>query len=94
MTIDYEALTLVAGPYNDIHTGKVSVYTVNGLPPPLCAEIRGGGQQWPGYRFLVSEITGTSLMHPVHPPKSSQEPTGALDDLKNYLRLRYPQSAH
>ena len=78
MTIDYDALTLVAGPHKDSHTGKVSAYTVNGLPSPLCAEIRGGGQQWPGYRFLVSETTGTSLMHPLYSPKSSQEPAGRL----------------
>jgi hypothetical protein len=91
MTIDYAALTLVAGPYTNLHTGKISTYTVKGLPSPLYAEIRGGGQQWPGYQFFVSE-NGGAPMHPLYPPKSSPEAEGALDDLKHYLRPRYPQS--
>jgi hypothetical protein len=86
MTIDYDALTLVAGKFTDLNTGKVSAYIVSGLPSPLYAEIRGGGQQWPGYQFLISGILGPSPIHPLHPPKTSPVPEGALDDLKNYLR--------
>jgi len=85
MGIDLDALALVAGPSKNLHTGKISTYTVNGLPSPLYAEIRGGGQQWPGYRFVISESGGTPI-HPLYPPKTSQEAEGALDDLKEYLK--------
>jgi hypothetical protein len=91
MTIDYAALALKAGASENLHTAKTAMYTVTGLPSPLFAEVRGGSQQWPGYQFFVSENGGTPI-HPLSSPKTSPQPEGALDDLKNYLRLRYPQS--
>ena len=94
MIIDYEALTLEPGKERDSNTGKVRAYIVNGLPSPLYAEIRGGGQQGWGYEFFVSEIEGTKPQAPYRPSKFSQTPEAALDDLKDYLRPKYPQSAH